>query len=114
MASVFKAHDPDLNRDVAVKVLPSHHTDESSFLKQFRREAQGVARLNHPNIVQIYDFGQDKGFTYIVMAYASGGTLQDRLAWSAPSHTSLGFGLHCGRGTGIHPQGRYSPQGHQA
>ena len=73
----------------AVKVLPSHHTDESSFLKRFRREAQGVARLNHPNIVQIYDFGQDKGFTYIVMAYASGGTLQDRLAWSAPSHTSL-------------------------
>jgi serine/threonine-protein kinase len=79
MAAVFQAHDPSLDRNVAIKVLPSFHTQDPSFLDRFTQEAQAVARLNHPGILQIFDFGEDKGFTYIVTEYVPGGTLLDRL-----------------------------------
>ena len=79
MATVFKAHDPALGRDVAIKVLSSAYTEDPTFLARFSREAQTVARLSHPSISRIHDFGQDKGFTYIVMEYITGGTLQNRL-----------------------------------
>ena len=79
MATVFRCHDPNLDRHVAAKVLPSYHTEDPSFVARFTQEAQTVARLNHPNILQIYDFGEDKGFSYIVTEYVSGGDLQDLL-----------------------------------
>ena len=79
MASVYRAHDPTLNRDVAIKVLPSYEAEDPTFVERFSREAQAVARLNNPNITQIHDFGEDKGFSYIVMELVVGGTLQDRL-----------------------------------
>jgi serine/threonine-protein kinase len=67
MATVFRCHDPNLDRYVAVKVLPTYFTEEDdTFEARFRQEAQAIARLNHPNILQIYDFGEDKGYTYIV------------------------------------------------
>ena len=84
MASVYRARDPQLNRDVAVKVLPSFEADDPTFVERFRREAQAVATLNHPNIIQVHDFGDDKGFSYIVMEYVTGGTLQDRLGARLP------------------------------
>ena len=84
MASVFKAHDPDLDRIVAIKVLPSFHTEDPTFVGRFRREAQAVARLNHPNIIRVHDFGDDKGFSYIVMEYVARGTLLDRLKARLP------------------------------
>ncbi len=79
MASVFRARDPELGRTVAIKVLPSFRQEDPTFVERFRREAQAVAALNHPNIVQIYDFGEDKGFMYIVMEYVSGGTLHEKM-----------------------------------
>ena len=78
MAVVFRAHDPSLDREVAIKVLPSYHTEDPTFQERFTREAQAVARLSHPNILQVYDFGEDKGFTYIVTEYVPGGTLEDK------------------------------------
>ena len=75
MVSVFKARDPKLERYVAVKVIPSYHTEDLTFIERFRQEAQAVARLNHPNIIQVHDFGEDKGFSYIVMKLLTGGTL---------------------------------------
>ena len=84
MASVYRARDPQLNRDVAVKVLPSFEADDPTFVERFRREAQAVAALNHPNIIQVHDFGDDKGFSYIVMEYVTGGTLHDRLGGRLP------------------------------
>ena len=83
MATVFRCHDPNLDRHVAVKVLPSFHTDDPTFTARFHHEAQTVARLNHPNILQIYDFGEDKGFTYIVSELVPGGDLQDMLKGEA-------------------------------
>ena len=79
MASVFRAHDPELDRTVAIKVLPSFRQEDPTFVERFRRGAQAVAVLNHPNIVQIYDFGDDKGFMYIVMEHVPGGTLHDKM-----------------------------------
>ena len=79
MATVFKALDPQLNRHVAIKVLPSYQIDDSTFVERFRNEAQAVARLNHANIVQVHDYGDDKGFTYIVIEHVTGGTLSDQL-----------------------------------
>ena len=84
MATVFRAHDPELNRTVAIKVLPSYKSEDTTFVRRFRTEAQAIARLNHPNIVQVYDFGQDKGFSYIVMEHVTGGTLSDLLTEKVP------------------------------
>ena len=80
---MFRCHDPNLDRYVAVKVLPSFHTDDPTFTARFSQEAQTVAKLNHPNILQIYDFGEDKGFTYIVSELVLGGDLQDMLEGTA-------------------------------
>ena len=79
MATVYRCYDPTLDRFVAVKVLPSYMTDDPAFIGRFTREAQTVASLKHPNILQIYDFGEDKGFTYIVSELVPGGDLQDKM-----------------------------------
>lgn len=79
MATVFRARDPDLRRDVAVKVMPSFEAEDPTFIERFRLEAQSVAGLKHPNIIQVHDFGEDKGFIFIVMEFVAGGTLRDRL-----------------------------------
>ena len=54
MASVYRAHDPNLDRFIALKVLPSFHTEDPTFVARFTREAQILASLNHPNIAAIY------------------------------------------------------------
>ncbi|MCW2955799.1 MAG: Tyrosine protein kinase:Serine/threonine protein kinase:PASTA [Thermoleophilia bacterium] len=59
MASVYLAHDVVLDRRVAIKVLHSQHAIDEQFVQRFEREATAVASLNHPNIVQVYDRGQD-------------------------------------------------------
>lgn len=79
MATVFKAYQPVLDRYVAVKVLPDYHARDPIFKERFLREARAVARLDHPNIVQIYLFGEEENITYIVMQYVDGGTLKDKL-----------------------------------
>ncbi len=79
MATVFKAYQPTLDRYVAVKVLPAYHARDPIFVKRFAQEARSVAKLAHPNIVQIHDFGEQDNITYIVMEYVEGGTLKDRL-----------------------------------
>ncbi len=79
MATVFKAYQPILDRFVAVKVLPDYHARDPIFKERFLREARAVARLDHPNIVQIYLFGEEDGRTFIVMQYVDGGTLKDKL-----------------------------------
>lgn len=80
MARVYKGHHEALQRDVAIKVLLAHLADDEAFLERFRREAQAVASLRHPHIVQIYDFGAYEGLYYMVMEAVTGGTLRERLA----------------------------------
>ncbi|HEU5369870.1 MAG TPA: serine/threonine-protein kinase, partial [Ktedonobacterales bacterium] len=80
MGQVYRAHDPRLERDVAIKVLSASLAQEPGYLERFRREARAVARLNHPNVVQVYDFGEQGDLTYLVMPLISGGTLREYLA----------------------------------
>jgi serine/threonine-protein kinase len=72
MSSVHKATDRTLERTVAVKILAEHLSDDERFVARFRREALAVAKLIHPNIVQVYDTGIDRGRHYIVMEYVEG------------------------------------------
>ncbi|HWN73059.1 MAG TPA: protein kinase, partial [Solirubrobacterales bacterium] len=72
MSNVYKATDRILERTVAVKVLAEHLSDDPRFVERFKREALAVAKLIHPNIVQVYDSGEDRGRRYIVMEYVDG------------------------------------------
>jgi len=72
MSNVYKATDLTLERTVAVKILAEHLSDDERFVARFRREALAVAKLIHPNIVQVYDTGIDEGRHYIVMEYVQG------------------------------------------
>ena len=75
-AQVFLADDVRLRRRVAVKVLHAALADDDAFLRRFRAEAQAAAALNHPNIVAVYDWGDDDGAPYIVTEYLGGGSLR--------------------------------------
>lgn len=76
MASVYKAYQPGLERYVALKILPPLYAQQPGFQERFTREAKAVARLNHPNIVPVYDYGQSGDYSYIVMRYVEAGSLQ--------------------------------------
>ena len=84
MAHVYKARDNVLGRIVAVKLLREQYTDDSQFVVRFRREAQAAANLAHPNIVNVYDVGQDGDLHYIVMEYIAGASLKEVITASAP------------------------------
>ncbi len=77
MAYVFKARDNLLNRYVAVKILKSEYSKDEVFVKRFRTEAQSAASLIHPNIVSVFDVGEDRGISYIVMELLESKTLKD-------------------------------------
>jgi len=79
MATVYRAHHPALDRYVAIKVLPDFFAEDESYRERFQLEAQSVARLRHPNILNAFDFGQDRGVPYLVMELIEGGTLADRI-----------------------------------
>ena len=67
MGVVYKARQISLNRSVALKILPPTFSSDDSFVKRFQREAHAVARLNHPNIIHIYDIGEEEGLHFISM-----------------------------------------------
>src|SRR5436190_13885290 len=86
MSSVHEATDLILERTVAVKILAEHLSDDERFVARFRREALAVAKLIHPNIVQVYDTGIDEGRHYIVMEYVSGRSGAQILQRQGPLH----------------------------
>jgi putative two-component system response regulator len=79
MATVYKAHHSALDRYVAIKVLPEFFAEDETYRDRFQQEARSVARLKHPNILGVFDFGQSDGITYLVLDLVEGGTLADRL-----------------------------------
>ena len=86
MADVYLARDLLLDRPVAVKVLFTEHARDASFVERFRREAQAAANLNQPNIVAVYDWGQQFGTYFIVMEYVEGRPLSEIIRTEGPLH----------------------------
>ncbi|MCB0005961.1 MAG: serine/threonine protein kinase [Anaerolineales bacterium] len=79
MATVYKAQQEDIERQVAIKVLPPQFAGDPQFVQRFRQEARTLARLQHPHIVPLYDFGSHESYLYLVMPCIDGGDLEDRM-----------------------------------
>jgi len=84
MASVYKAYQPSMDRNVAIKVLPSQLAESREFVKRFQQEAHIIARLEHPHILPVFDYGESDGTAYFVMRYLEAGTLKDRMQEGRP------------------------------
>src|SRR5580692_8365632 len=94
MGVVYRAHDEQLERDVALKVLPSGTITDTSSRRQFRKEALALAKLSHPNIETIYEFDTQDGIDFLVMEYVPGNTLAERLGSGAlPEKEVVALGL---------------------
>ena len=79
MGEVYKARDTRLDRAVAIKVLPSHLSDNAQLKERFEREARAISSLNHPHICTLHDIGSENGVDFMVMELIEGETLADRL-----------------------------------
>ncbi len=107
MGEVYRARDKKLDRDVAVKVLPSHLSESPELQQRFEREAKAVAALSHPNILAIHDFGTHDGTAYAVMELLKGETLRERLdAETISQKQALEYALQVAKGlAAAHDQG---------
>ncbi len=83
MGEVYKGHDPFLNRDVAIKMISASLGADEDMRKRFRREAEAAAKLNHPNIITVYDLGEEKGKFYMAMELLEGRDLKDLIGHQA-------------------------------
>ena len=94
MGVVYRAHDEQLERDVALKVLPSGTLTDNSSRRQFRKEALALGKLSHPNIETIYEFDTQDGIDFLVMEYVPGNTLAERLGSGAlPEKEVVALGM---------------------
>ncbi len=93
MAVVYRAHDERLNRPVAIKMLRPQFAGDQNFLTRFRREAQAVAILSHPNLAAVWDTGEVNAIPYIVMELVDGDNLKTRIAAQAPFSAERAVGL---------------------
>jgi serine/threonine protein kinase len=84
MATVYKAYQPSMDRNVAIKVLPSQLAESSEFTQRFQQEARIIARLEHPHILPVFDYGENDGVTYFVMRYLDAGTLREKMESGRP------------------------------
>src|SRR5215475_5517932 len=89
MGEVYKAKDTRLDRTVAVKVLPSHVSDDPALRERFEREARTIGALNHPHICTLHDVGHQDGTDFLVMEYLEGETLAQRLTKGALAFPDL-------------------------
>ncbi|MGO8949521.1 MAG: serine/threonine-protein kinase [Ktedonobacterales bacterium] len=80
MARVYRGKQENLDRQVAIKVLPPYYAADPAFVERFKLEARAMAQLSHPNIVIIHDSGEETGRLYIIMEYVAGGTLKQKMA----------------------------------
>jgi serine/threonine protein kinase len=84
MATVYKAYQPSVDRYVAIKVLPSQLAESKEFTTRFQQEARIIARLEHPHILPVFDYGESEGVSYFVMRYMDAGTLKEKMIEGRP------------------------------
>jgi len=84
MANVYKAYQPSVDRYVAIKVLPSQLAESQEFATRFHQEARIIAKLEHPHILPVFDYGESDGVAYFVMRYLDAGTLRDKMEAKHP------------------------------
>ncbi|MGZ9221471.1 MAG: serine/threonine-protein kinase [Anaerolineales bacterium] len=84
MATVYKAYQPSVDRYVAIKVLPSQLAESKEFATRFHQEARIIAKLEHPHILPVFDYGESDGVAYLVMRYLEAGTLKERMEAGRP------------------------------
>ena len=103
MGAVYKAVQKSLNRTVAVKLLPQMHRNKATFAERFRREAEALARLNHPHIVAVYDFGETPdGLLYFIMEFVDGTDVQKMIQASGKLSGEYAGHVHDGALIMIH------------
>src|SRR5512141_845897 len=99
MGEVYRARDPRLGREVAIKVLPSSFSQDADRLKRFEQEARAAGVLNHPNITAVYDLGSHDGSPYIVTELLEGETLRSRLSTGPlPVRKAIEYAVQIARG----------------
>ena len=84
MATVYKAYQPSVDRYVAIKVLPSQLAESREFATRFQQEARIIAKLEHPHILPVFDYGESEGVAYFVMRYMDAGTLKEKMIEGRP------------------------------
>src|SRR5512147_2709454 len=99
-STVYKAYQEKLDRFVAIKVLSPHFIDEEGFLDRFHQEARAVARLDHPNILPVYDFDRIDDTVFIVMKYVTSGSLRDLMTGPLPLPVVLELAAQVGLALG--------------
>ncbi|CAN5742590.1 hypothetical protein BH18ACI5_BH18ACI5_09380 [soil metagenome] len=101
MGEVYRARDPRLDREVAIKVLSSSLAMDPAALARFEREATSVAKLSHPNILSIFEFAKDGDTAFVVTELVDGETLRARIdAGALPTRRAVGYALQIARGIG--------------
>src|SRR5574341_1079370 len=99
MGEVYRARDPRLDRQVAVKVLPGAVSGDAERLRRFEREAKAAGALNHPNVLAVYDAGTHDGTPYVVSELLEGETFRRRMGGTAlPVRKALDYGAQTARG----------------
>ncbi len=101
MGEVYRARDARLDREVAIKVLPASYSADPDRLRRFEQEARAAGRLNHPNVMAIYDIGTHEGAPYVVAELLEGSTLREKLSTGAiPTRKAVDYALQIARGLG--------------
>src|SRR3954453_8049068 len=99
MSTVYRAFDEVLERSVAIKVMHASIAEDGIQLERFRREARTGAKMQHPHVVTVIDFGEDEGPPYIVLEYVEGETLKERITRMGrlPVAESVAYAIEVGR-----------------
>ncbi|HAV75789.1 MAG TPA: hypothetical protein DCX53_00385 [Anaerolineae bacterium] len=84
MATVYKAYQPSMDRNVAIKILPRQLAESAEFTQRFQQEARFIAKLEHPHILPVFDYGESEGVAYLVMRYLEAGTLKEKMVTGRP------------------------------
>jgi serine/threonine protein kinase len=107
MGEVYRARDPRLARDVAIKVLPSYLSSDRKQLRRFETEARAAAALNHPNILAVFQMGEHQGVPYLISELLEGETIRDKIQHGPlPLDQTISFALQVGKGlTAAHERG---------